>query len=87
MSVVEIIGMVEKLQDSFAKQTDKNDVSEDINDIKCKLERFLRSLLMAPVHRRLHMCPASHKYTQEQLDEAWAQQALSLRNSIFAAKH
>lgn len=87
MSIVEIIGMVEKLHVDYQQQIKNETFPEDVNDIKCKLERFLRSLLMAPVHRRLHMCPASHKYNKEQLNEAWAQQALSLRDGVFAAKH
>jgi len=91
MSIVEIIGMVGKLHADYQKQdqtkTSNETFLEDINDIKCKLERFLRSLLMAPVHRRLHMCPPDHKYTKAQLRDAWAQQAMSLREGVFAAKH
>tara|TARA_X000000368_G_C22612978_1_gene528829 strand:- start:112 stop:426 length:315 start_codon:yes stop_codon:yes gene_type:complete len=91
MSIVDIIAMVEKIQTEASTQAHKQasgcSFLEDINDIKCMLERFLRSLLMAPVHRRLYMCPPHQKYTQEELAQAWAEQSASLRDHLTLHDH
>ena len=101
MAMAEIINMVDKLSSNYSNykknyspvlenstsHTKQNEIHEDIIDIKCVLERFLRSLLMAPVHRRLHMSPPHHKYTKEQLEHAWAEQAASLRKHTAQHSH
>ena len=88
MSIVDIIAMVEKIHTTAShKQANGHAFLEDINDVKNSLERFLRSLLMAPVHRRLYMCPPHQKYTQEELEQAWAAQSASLRDHLTIHGH
>ena len=88
MSIVDIIAMVEKIHTAASKnQANGNAFLEDINDVKFLLERFLRSLLMAPVHRRLYMCPPHQRYTQEELAQFWAEQSAFLRDNLALSEH
>ena len=88
MSIVDIIAMVEKIHLTAAnKQTNLHAFLEDINDVKFLLERFLRSLLMAPVHRRLYMCPPHQRYTQQELAQFWAEQSAFLRDHLVISEH